>query len=759
MKLRTVFGVMIIFLVIGFVFSEQKPTDPPNPLGPPSERTGLLLTDDMTITLIQKSSGDLAHDYVYQISLWDRSQVTPGYRESAEWIAQKAKEFGLKQVQIERFPSGKAVRYFENSTRSSWEVKKGELWLTSPFPLKITSYAELPMSLAGNSISGDMEAELVDIGHGTHDADYRVGVKGKIVLTSNHPEMIVDKAVYEKGAVGIISYWSVPSVIDLPNRQPGDFPDHVGWARLPEPTDKKPGSFAFMISSRRAQELKFLLETSTVDKPTGFEFPSMASPPPGSQAAGPVRVRAIVKTTSGPGSLDVVSGVIPGTKYPDEEIVVTAHLCHYKPGSVDNASGCASILEIARTLNQLIREGCLSPPLRTIRFLWVPEYTGTWAWLDKHLDDPVKRISNLNFDMPGPDLIKTNAVFYISYTADYVPSYLNAMMESILDFMNKHNDHRYPAHKEFHIISIRGTRTRLQGRMLPFEFGTDYEVFNNLGVPGTNVIGWPDNNYHTSADGPDKVDPTQLHRTAFAGLASAVMIAYADEDNASDIAQLALVFGKKRIHASEEQAANLVLCSTADSFPENKKWATNLIRHAYTREKEAILSSLLFARSDSAQSDIRQTAQLLEDDQTDSLRYIEELAGTKARALKIADSKVTLSPAEKRAARLIPVRNAGKELLGVTYVASVIAKDDPGDLKSLMDALNRGAVNLREKGVDDLRIFSLFEAPGYYADGKRSILDIRNAVAAELIPLPIEALEIYFRAFAKAGVVAIKKKP
>ena len=172
---------------------------------------------------------------------------------------QMAREFGLKQVQIEEFPSGKAVRYFENSTRSKWEVEMGELWLTSPSPLKLTSYAELPMSLAGNSISGDVEAELIDIGHGTSDFDYKVDVKGKMVLTSNHPEMVVDKAVYEKGAVGIISYWSVPSVIDLPNRQPGDFPDHIGWARLPEPTDEKPGSLAFMISSRRAQELGYEL--------------------------------------------------------------------------------------------------------------------------------------------------------------------------------------------------------------------------------------------------------------------------------------------------------------------------------------------------------------------------------------------------------------------------------------------------------------------------------------------------------------------
>jgi hypothetical protein len=368
------------------------------------------------------------------------------------------------------------------------------------------------------------------------------------------------------------------------------------------------------------------------------------------------------------------------------------------------------------------------------------------------------RIANLNFDMPGPDLIKTNAVFSISYTADYVPSYLNAMMESILDFMNTNNDQRYPANKEFQIISIKGSRTRLQGRMLPFSFGTDYEVFNNLGVPGTNVIGWPDNNYHTDTDSPDKVDPTQLHRAVFAGLAAAVMAAYAGDGNAADIAHLALIYGKKRIHQSEEQAAQTVLCSTAESFLQSKKWAKNLILHAYEREKQAILSALVFARRTSEQAIIQQTASLMEDDREDSLRYLDELGSALSKSLQISEREVPLSDAEKRASRLVPVRNPGKQLLGIAFVTDKAAKDKTLDLPSLMDELNQAAIKMRDRGTDDLRIFSLFEAPGYYADGKRSLLDIRNAIAAEYIPLPIETVEIYFRAFEKAGVMTISEK-
>jgi hypothetical protein len=42
-----------------------------------------------------------------------------------------------------------------------WKVKKGELWLTLPFLMRLASYGDLPMSMAFASVSADIEAELV----------------------------------------------------------------------------------------------------------------------------------------------------------------------------------------------------------------------------------------------------------------------------------------------------------------------------------------------------------------------------------------------------------------------------------------------------------------------------------------------------------------------------------------------------------------------------------------------------------------------
>ncbi len=65
---------------------------------------------------------------------------------------------------------------------------------------------------------------------------------------------------------------------------------------------------------------------------------------------------------------------------------------------------------------------------------------------------------------------------------------------------------------------------------------------------------------------------------------------------------------------------------------------------------------------------------------------------------------------------------------------------------------------MRDRGVDELTIWAFYDAPAYYADGHRSILSIRDAVAAEYAPLSIEAAELYFRTFEKAGVMTILEK-
>ena len=520
-----------------------------------SPRTGLLLKDDIVVSLIQTSSGDLARDTAARLSLWDRSQVTPGYRRAAEWMADRAREIGLADVAIESFPSDGKAEYFGNGTESLWKVKKAELWISSPIELKLTSYDEMPMSLARNSTTANAEAELVDVGEGTSERDYAVDVKGKIVLATGSPYVVMMRAVTQKGALGIITSWSVPG-FDAQNRLPGDFPSQVGWSGIQAAPAGQPGRFAFLISSRRAQEIKALMKR------------------------GPIRVRATVDAELVPGSLDVVSGVIPGTASGGQEVVITAHLDHHKPGANDNASGSAAILEMARTMRSLIEAKRLPPPRRTIRFLWVPEYSGTWAWFSRHLADPVKRVVELNFDMVGENVKSTNAVFAVSYSPDANPSFLNGLAESIVDFINRHNDDRYPARPELQAASLTGSRDRIMIRMAPYMTGTDHELFNNAGIPGTTLGVFPDDHYHSSGDAIEQVDATQLHRAVVFGLLGLTTAAYAGEAQAGDLAWLALLYGRQRAAAAESTAVRTLLrrrrtASPQPTRPPRRHWRTS----------------------------------------------------------------------------------------------------------------------------------------------------------------------------------------
>jgi hypothetical protein len=731
-------GLVMILLCGLFVFlayghgAAQKPAA--SPLGSLSPRTGLLLKEDVVVRLVQTSSGDRAHDYVNHIALWDREQVSEGFTRAAEWVVEKAKEFGLEQVALERFPSDGKIEYFGEVMPPQWKVRKGELWLTSPFLMKLASYDEVPLSLAIFSASADVEAELVDIGAGTADADYAAGVKGKIVLTSGRPLDIYERAVTKEGAAGIVSSWSVPD-FDYLNRRPGDFPDQLGWQRIPGKKAEGSGHFGFAICARRAQDLRAMMKQGKT-----------------------LRVHAIVDAELVPGNLEVVSGVIPGSTYPSEEIIVTAHLCHYKPGANDNASGSAAILEMARTLRELIDKKELPPPLRTIRFMWVPEYRGTYAWLSAHLNDPVRRIANLNFDMVGEDFSKTNSVLSLTYTSDSNPSFLNALIESIVDFANSYNGERYPPQMDLYIGSILGSRNRLSVRMAPYSTGTDHELFNNLKIGASSFGAWPDNFYHSSEDTPDKVDPTQLHRAAVIGLAGVTTLAYAADEQARDLARLSLIYGRRRIAASEFGAVKSLLTATKEVFADAARQGENLISHAYRRERAAIGSAAVFARTAQARSEVEKTMALLSGDETASRKKVDDIAALRARELNVVLTPMLLTEAEKQAARLIPARNKGKELQNLGYVARILAKDATAQIPKIQAALDEITRLYQAQGDSELRLMGFPDAAAFYADGRRSILEIRDAVAAEYAPIPIEALDLYFRAFERAGVMKILEK-
>ena len=95
-------------------------------------------------------------------------------------------------------------------SRPAWDVEFAELWELDAKGQRVKrhgSWEAMPLSIAQDSVSGKVMGLLVDIGAGTADSDYAgKTLKGRLVLTSSQPGAVVERAVGEMGAAGIISY-------------------------------------------------------------------------------------------------------------------------------------------------------------------------------------------------------------------------------------------------------------------------------------------------------------------------------------------------------------------------------------------------------------------------------------------------------------------------------------------------------------------------------------------------------------------------
>ena len=461
-----------------------------------------LLDQATARALAEEISGDTAKRHVEFFSQHHRMRGSRPFRSSADYIAERLKSYGIDDVRLEQLPADGKVFYGTQRSRPAWDAESAELWLLldgKPFE-RLGSYEANPLVLAQDSESGQAEAELVDIGRGTADSDYGgKNVRGKFVLTSSQPEVVQDLAIGKYGAAAIVSYaqnqrtaWS------------GDNPDQVRWGHLGTFSPHK--TFAFMTSLRRARELHARLAQGEK-----------------------LVLRGAVRAGQHAGSYDIVSAAIPGIdpKLREQEIVFSCHLDHPRPGANDNASGCATILEVARAFAKLIREGKIAAPQRTLRFVWPPEIEGTIALLNARPEWAQRIKAAIHMDMVGGGP-ETKAVFHVTRSPASLPSFINDVAESAADFVNRET-YKFAAgsETEFPLVERNGGKEPLLAQMTRFSMGSDHQIYSDSSwaIPAIYLNDWPDRNIHTTFDMPALIDATKLKRAGFIGAASAWVLA------------------------------------------------------------------------------------------------------------------------------------------------------------------------------------------------------------------------------------------
>lgn len=472
-------------------------------------QNGSIIDESLLELIANEVSGTRAKEHVVQISSNHRVQATKGFMDAANYVKGELKAIGIRNIKLHKYRSDGKTRYNAYTSPLSWEIKSGTLKMIKPAKIDLADYLKIPTSLTTLSNGGKWTGELVDVGKGTESDDFEnVDVKDKMVLAYGYAGKVHREAVLKRGARGVVIR---PADDDRPFLR-----DAVRYNGLwPTWDERKKTGFGFQISRVTSEKILDILQSG--DK---------------------VLVQADVNAKLISGKLAVVSALIPGSVKNSGQFVLIAHLDHYKPGANDNASGSAALIEIARAIHDLIESGRVEQPIRSIRFLWVPEHFGTMAYLSKDIKELKGAFAGINLDMVGEDTDLTNSKLDVITTSASAPTYLNDLIKEILKAVDNKN-----------IVDPGGTNNIFSYVIKPYMQGSDHDMMNDpsIGIPTVAIGYWADPFHHTNEDSPDKVDPTSLKRCMTIGAYTALWLTSIGKKEADNLALLTFARSRERI--------------------------------------------------------------------------------------------------------------------------------------------------------------------------------------------------------------------
>ena len=495
-----------------------------------------LLPEKDVAALANDLSGETAKRNLEVVATFHRQRGSEGFHAAADLVAARLREYGLSDVAILDFPADGKIFYGTQRSRPAWDAEEGELRQVVPDVITcdeaagrkppteteqqkdhpgvgvacdtmvdrearlLASYAAEPVVLAEDSESADVKAQLVDVGEGTKESDYAgKDVQGKIVLVGASPGAAQELAVGKFGAAGLLSYAQNQKTAWW-----GEDENLIRWGHLETFSPNK--TFAFMVSLKTARGFRERLARGDG-----------------------ITLHAVVKAGQHAGNYEVVTATIPGSdpKLKEEEIAFSCHLDHQRPGANDNASGCVTILEVARTLNKSIGAGALSRPARTIRFIFPPEIEGTLALLNGKPEFAKRIKAVIHMDMVGGGPA-TKAVFHVTRGPMSLPSFVQDVAWAFAEFVNEES-YKFAAtgKAEYPFVAPEGGKEPLRAEYSAYTMGSDHDVYqdSSFRIPAIYLNDWPDRYIHTNFDTAANIDPTKLKRAAFIGAASGYFLA------------------------------------------------------------------------------------------------------------------------------------------------------------------------------------------------------------------------------------------
>jgi N-acetylated-alpha-linked acidic dipeptidase len=457
---------------------------------------------------------------------------SPRDRLLAEWTRDRFREFGLEDVQIVEhevlLPYPREVTV-EMTAPRSWRASMKE----DPVPGdEYSARSDVGIPYHAYSASGDVAAPVVYAGSG-NPADYDwlashgIDVRGKIAIVRYSVPYSYRgfKALtaQQRGLAGILIYsdpaddgagkgavypngpWGPESHIQRGGivydfLVPGD-PLTPGWASVPgakriatSEAISLPKIISAPLSAKDAREIMRALEGPDAPREwqggLGFTYRVGGTTPT-------VRLRVAMDDAVRP--IWTVTGMIRGIEDPESMVIVGNHRDAWIFGGVDPSSGSAALMELARTLGALARDGLR--PRRSIVFAsWDAEeftLTSSTEWGEQHAQNLAKgAVAYLNVDSAasGPN-----------FAVAAVPSLNRVITEAAQQVLD-------PKLK-IPVAAAWGERAARERGALPtgdgaklinnrLGSGSDYTVFlNHLGIPIADLtFDGPYGVYHSMYD-------------------------------------------------------------------------------------------------------------------------------------------------------------------------------------------------------------------------------------------------------------------
>lgn len=460
---------------------------------------------------------------------------SPYDQENANWILQQFKSWGL-DAKIESFdvlfPTPKK-RLLEMVAPTPFTAKLQE----PPVPGDPTSSQQSEQLPTYNaySVDGDVTAPLVYVNYGLPE-DYEkldrlgVSVKGAIVIARyfNSWRGIKPKVAAEHGAIGCIIY-SEP-------RDDGYFFDDVfpkGPMRPPDGVQR--GSVMDFPSSFPGNPLTFDRGDPSAPRYTPQTAPSISKIPvlpisygdaqpllaalagpmapeewrgslaiPYHVGPGPAKVHLVIRSNWDMKNVNDVVATIPGTSESDEWIVRGNHHDAWVNGAEDPISGQMSLLEEARSLAELVKQGW--KPKRTIIYCaWdgeEPMLLGSTAWAEAH-EKELAAHAAIYINTDGND--RGYLTMEGSHTLEH---FINGVARDVEDPESKKSvwerDHLAAIRDAHNDSDRKEIRSRADLRINALGSGTDYTAFiDHIGVASLNLAYSGEDNggiYHSIYD-------------------------------------------------------------------------------------------------------------------------------------------------------------------------------------------------------------------------------------------------------------------